>query len=53
MAHGHVEYWKWQDMRTVKIARREPGSDALKSAKGNTDLYRVQKGVWGKLGYEP
>jgi len=53
MADGHVEYWKWQDMRTVKIARREPGSDALKSAKGNPDLYRVQKGVWGKLGYEP
>jgi prepilin-type N-terminal cleavage/methylation domain-containing protein/prepilin-type processing-associated H-X9-DG protein len=53
MADGHVEYWKWQDMRTVKIARREAGSDALKSAKGNYDLYRVQKGVWGKLGYEP
>ncbi len=34
MAHGHVEYWKWQDMRTVEIARGEPGSDALKSAKG-------------------
>ncbi len=53
MADGHIEYWKWQDMRTVKIARGEAGSDALKSAKGNPDLYRVQRGVWGKLGYTP
>ena len=53
MADGHIEYWKWQDMRTVKIARGEAGSDALKSANGNPDLYRVQRGVWGKLGYTP
>ena len=53
MADGHVEYWKWQDMRTVKIALQEGDWQSLKSATGNPDLYRVQKGVWGKLGYQP
>lgn len=53
LADGHVEYWKWQDMRTVKIARQEGNWQALKSETGNPDLYRVQKGVWGKLAYTP
>lgn len=52
-ADGHVEYWKWQDMQTVKIARQEGNWQALKSATGNPDLYRVQRGAWGKLGYTP
>ncbi len=53
MADGHVEYWKWKDMRTVKIAKQEGDWQALKSATRNPDLIRVQKGVWGKLGYVP
>ncbi len=53
MADGHVEYWKWQDMRTVKIAQQDGDWQPLKSAKGNPDLYRVQRGVWGTLGYRP
>ncbi len=53
MADGHVEYWKWQDMRTVKIAQQQGDWRSLLSTKGNPDLSRVQKGVWGKLGYTP
>jgi prepilin-type N-terminal cleavage/methylation domain-containing protein/prepilin-type processing-associated H-X9-DG protein len=53
MADGHVEYWKWKDMRTVKIAQQEGDWRSLLTAKGNPDLHRVQKGVWGKLGYTP
>lgn len=53
MADGHVEHWMWKDMRTVKIAEQEGDWQALKSAKGNPDLIRVQKGVWGKLKYVP
>lgn len=52
-ADGHIEYWKWQDMRTVRIARHEGAWHGLKSATGNPDLYRVQRGVWRRLGYEP
>ena len=53
MADGHVEHWMWKDMRTVKIAEQEGDWQALKSATGNPDLIRVQKGAWGKLKYVP
>jgi prepilin-type N-terminal cleavage/methylation domain-containing protein/prepilin-type processing-associated H-X9-DG protein len=50
-ADGHSEYWKWQDKRTIELAKSNvsiygtPGN-------GNQDLYRLQMGVWGKLGYD-
>ena len=43
-ADGHVEYWKWADQRT-----REYDSDD--DQEGNEDLHRVQRAVWGRLGY--
>ncbi len=46
MADGHVEYWKWKDMRTVKIAQQEGDWRSLLTAKGNPDLHRVQEGVF-------
>jgi hypothetical protein len=46
----HSEYWKWKDPLTTKLGNRE-GVDPLQP--GNPDLLRVQKGVWGKLGYDP
>ncbi len=48
-ADGHSEYFKWKDPRTVSYGMLEVGSDP--SQTGNPDLYRVQKAVWGELGY--
>ncbi|MBN1360201.1 MAG: prepilin-type N-terminal cleavage/methylation domain-containing protein [Sedimentisphaerales bacterium] len=60
-ADGHSEYWKWKDPRTVKIGRTNvaageqfsPGLSTSYWSAGNQDLYRVQRGAWGKLGYTP
>jgi len=50
-ADGHSEYWKWKDHRTVEYGKLEVGADPHQP--GNPDLYRVQRGVWGELGYTP
>jgi prepilin-type processing-associated H-X9-DG protein len=61
-ADGHGEYWKWKDLRTVKIGRSQynvelvpPLNDGSTGSNywgpGNKDLHRVQTGVWGKLGW--
>ena len=50
-ADGHSEYWKWKDPLTVKFGKDEPG--VSESQPGNEDLLRLQKGMWGKLGYTP
>ena len=52
-ADGHGEYWKWEDMRTVKVARREGDWQSLVSAPGNLDVQRLQRAAWGQLGYTP
>lgn len=46
---GHSESWKWKDPDTVKYAEGDPTVTA--SQPGNPDLERVQKGMWGELGY--
>lgn len=46
-ADGHSEYWKWKDPRTIALAKGKGGTDH----RGNPDLHRVQRAVWGKLGY--
>ena len=56
---GHCEYWKWKDPRTLEIAKmnydywQNTGrhDKSLSSPVGNPDLPRVQRAVWGKLGY--
>ncbi len=48
-ADGHSEYWKWADSRTAKTT----WDDRNIVQAGNTDLHKVQKAVWGKLGYVP
>ncbi len=50
-ADGHSEYWKWKDPRTISYGMVELGSNP--SQPGNPDLHKVQKAVWGKLGYTP
>jgi len=59
-ADGHSEYWKWKDPRTLEVAKMDydqwqnSGRQGGTSTQpGNEDLHRVQRGVFGKLGYEP
>jgi prepilin-type processing-associated H-X9-DG protein len=49
-ADGHSDYFKWRDPLTVKFGN---GENVDASQPGNPDLFKVQKGVWGKLGYQP
>jgi prepilin-type N-terminal cleavage/methylation domain-containing protein/prepilin-type processing-associated H-X9-DG protein len=49
-ADGHSDYWKWKDPLTVKFGNEETVDDRQP---GNPDLVKVQKGVWGELGYTP
>jgi prepilin-type N-terminal cleavage/methylation domain-containing protein/prepilin-type processing-associated H-X9-DG protein len=50
-ADGHSEYWKWEDPRTLKYARKEAGLTAVQE--DNKDIQRLQRGAWGGLGYTP
>jgi prepilin-type N-terminal cleavage/methylation domain-containing protein/prepilin-type processing-associated H-X9-DG protein len=59
-ADGRGEYWKWRDPRTLEIAEMDYDywqntgrNDSISYSPGNPDLYRVQRAVWGKLGYTP
>lgn len=57
-ADGHVEHWKWVGMDTIQRARDQenlpPGTNwTPETDEGFHDLYRVQRGCWGKLGYTP
>jgi prepilin-type N-terminal cleavage/methylation domain-containing protein/prepilin-type processing-associated H-X9-DG protein len=56
-ADGHSEYWKWIGAETIKHGRAaiigHPGSWTPTTAEDCHDLYRMQKGCWGGLGYVP
>jgi prepilin-type N-terminal cleavage/methylation domain-containing protein/prepilin-type processing-associated H-X9-DG protein len=53
-ADGHSEYWGWKDPRTIELARREgPGGWAKELQSNNEDLERLQRSMWGQLGYTP
>ncbi|MHC4682253.1 MAG: hypothetical protein ACYTEK_26625 [Planctomycetota bacterium] len=57
-ADGHVDHWKWKGTDTIKLARGEAdigpqGWGRPETRAGFEDLYRMQKGCWGKLGYTP
>lgn len=60
-ADGHVEYWKWKGLDTIKIGRRARDVKAThvrhnwvpETEDGFQDLWRVQRATWGKLGYDP
>jgi prepilin-type N-terminal cleavage/methylation domain-containing protein/prepilin-type processing-associated H-X9-DG protein len=53
-ADGHSEGWRWKDARTIELARREgPGGWAEELHTNNEDLERLQRSMWGKLGYMP
>ncbi len=57
-ADGHADHWKWKGTDTIKHARDEEstGPDtswAPSTSSGYQDLYMMQRGCWGKLGYTP
>lgn len=56
-ADGHSEHWKWKGTDTIKRARLvqddHQGDWMPESEDGYRDLYQMQKGCWGKLGYTP
>jgi len=58
MADGHAEYFKFNDPRTRWMAEHENWqsegrftSQAVQP--GNQDLWKMQRSVWGELGYTP
>jgi prepilin-type N-terminal cleavage/methylation domain-containing protein/prepilin-type processing-associated H-X9-DG protein len=56
-ADGHAEYWKWRGNDTIKQGRdrdrSHPGQFTPQTPEGYQDLYRLQRAVWGRLGYAP
>jgi prepilin-type N-terminal cleavage/methylation domain-containing protein/prepilin-type processing-associated H-X9-DG protein len=54
---GHVEHWKWRGTETIQYARDHenmgPTGWTPTTDEGYADLYQVQRGCWGKLGYTP
>ena len=56
-ADGHAEYHKWKGIETIKHGREHVrtwmGDFTPMTEGGLEDLQWIQKGIWGKLGYEP
>lgn len=57
-ADGHSDHWKWKGTDTIQHARDEENTGpqvgwAPSTSEGFQDLYMMQKGCWGKLGYAP
>ena len=50
-ADGHSEYWKWSDPRTIRLGNGESGASMMQVDPENPDLVRLQRAMWGKLGY--
>ncbi len=61
-ADGHADYWKFMGTKTLEIGKQAAvsGLDAhalhqMRPASDDDfqDLYKMQKAVWGRLGYTP
>lgn len=61
-ADGHADYWRFDGKQTIEIGQQAaiPGIDAHslhqlvpESEQDHQDLYRIQKAIWGRLGYNP
>jgi len=52
---GHSGYWKWEASETIEVGKQpNPMHQYVpKTPEGEEDLQRIQKGIWGKLGYNP
>ena len=56
-ADGHAAYWQWEAVETIQAGRNNPlhGNSYVRpeTLEGAEDLHRLQRAVWGRLGYEP
>jgi prepilin-type N-terminal cleavage/methylation domain-containing protein/prepilin-type processing-associated H-X9-DG protein len=61
-ADGHADYWKYMGSKTLEIGKLAAVSGLNanplhqmqpESEEDYQDLYKMQKAVWGKLGYSP
>ncbi|UCD49917.1 MAG: hypothetical protein JSW27_20600 [Phycisphaerales bacterium] len=57
-ADGHAEYWQWKGPDTIEHGRRNDRAllsfnSRPQTPEGREDLHRLQRAVWGRLGYEP
>jgi prepilin-type N-terminal cleavage/methylation domain-containing protein/prepilin-type processing-associated H-X9-DG protein len=54
-ADGHSGYWKWEANETKTVGKLPNPTHQYqpKTPEGADDLQKVQKGVWGRLGYNP
>ena len=57
-ADGHADHWTWKGTDTIQHARDEENTGPQvgwvpSTSEGYQDLYRMQRGCWGKLGYSP
>jgi prepilin-type N-terminal cleavage/methylation domain-containing protein/prepilin-type processing-associated H-X9-DG protein len=61
-ADGHADYWKFEGQKTIETGKQAAvsGLDAHslhqmrpESEEDFQDLYKMQKAIWGRLGYSP
>ena len=58
LADAHAKYWKWKGKETIQLGE-SAGPTQLsqhiepKTDEGKGDLQKMQRAVWGKLGYTP
>jgi prepilin-type N-terminal cleavage/methylation domain-containing protein/prepilin-type processing-associated H-X9-DG protein len=52
-ADGHSGYWKWEGAETIRVGKMaNPQHQYVPTTDpGFDDLYRMQKAVWGRVGY--
>lgn len=57
-ADSHTQFWKWKGKETVELFKTAGPTQLRqhvepKTVEGKEDLQKMQKAVWGKLGYAP
>jgi prepilin-type N-terminal cleavage/methylation domain-containing protein/prepilin-type processing-associated H-X9-DG protein len=52
-ADGHSEHWKWQNQHTIDFGTGVADAGVTPPDGERADLVRVQRALWGKLGYVP
>lgn len=54
-ADGHSDYWKWKGKKTLSDGKLANPLHRMvpESPEDFEDLYKIQKAVWGRLGYTP
>jgi prepilin-type N-terminal cleavage/methylation domain-containing protein/prepilin-type processing-associated H-X9-DG protein len=54
-ADGHADYWKWKGQKTIETGKMANPEHLMvpESPDEFEDLHKIQKAVWGRLGYTP